>query len=261
MTVNSRRIPRGLAPIVEKLELNQPQIVSLSDLEELRDQADVGSSVQDIAKRLAEHGWLLPLRARGMYEFAPAARAGRYSAGDPFAELRATIARRPDLPVAVAHESSAWLHSLSPRLPSRNVLAIPSNVDVPRALSEFRIVRTRATSDPVQINKLPVWSIETLLAMMADRPSSFHDWPNVREWLNDAVNRISPVIIEREADHLSKAAVARLAYLVARGGNEEVASELIGRRGIPTGPVYFGTDRRSGVFDKRFNIIDSVLSV
>lgn len=261
MTANARRIPRGLAPIVEDLELNQPQIVSLSHLEELREQAHAGSSAQDIAKRLVEHGWLLPLRARGMYEFAPAARAGRYSAGDPFAELRATIARRPDLPVAVAHESAAWLHSLSPRLPVRNVLALPPNVDVPRALSEFRIVRTHAANNPVEINKLPVWGIETLLTMMADRPSSFRDWPNARGWLRDAVDQISPVLIEREADHLSTAAVARLAYLMMHGGNKELAGELIKRHGLPPGPVYFGADRRNGVFDKRFNVIDSVLSV
>jgi hypothetical protein len=48
----------------------------------------------DVAiRRLREHGWLLDLATRGVWEFAPAARAGAYGSGDPLVELRATLAR------------------------------------------------------------------------------------------------------------------------------------------------------------------------
>jgi hypothetical protein len=57
---------------------------------------------------LVRLGWLLRLRKRGTWEFAPAARAGRYSSGDSWIELRALLEHERCAPVAVAFDSAVW---------------------------------------------------------------------------------------------------------------------------------------------------------
>jgi hypothetical protein len=194
-----------------------------------------------------------------MYEFAPAARAGNYSSGDPFIELRATIRRRPDLPVILAYESAAWVRGLSGRAPDRHVLSTKKGAKIPRALSDFRIVRQYPRLSPDNIDGLPVWKIETMLVFMAARPELYHDWPNVAEWLPDAVRKLAYEKLAIELKGMTQATVVRLAYLIDRGGDKELANQVARRVSRPTGPVYLGANRKLGSRDAQYNVVDSLL--
>jgi hypothetical protein len=255
----NRRIPPSLAPLLSDLELDQTTILALDDLALQREKHGIRASTRDIAHRLQARGWLLPLRTRGMYEFAPAARAGSYSSGDPFAELRATIRRRPDLPVALAYETAAWIRGFSGRLPDRQVLSTKKGAKIPRALSEFRIVHQYPRLSLDHINGLPVWQTETLFVFMAARPQLYHDWPNVAEWLPDTVRNLHFEKLLNELIGMTQSTVVRLAYLIDQGGNNELAKRVAQLVPQPRGPVYLGANRKRGVRNEHYNVVDSLL--
>ena len=154
-----RPIPPRLAAVVEYLELFQPGILTLSDIENYLRELGMDDDPATIARDLQRHGWLLPLRTRGRWEFAPGARAGALSSGDLLIELRATLQRR-DLPVALAYDSAAWLQGLSARQPQKQVLATyPKQRKLPPALSDFRITRIWGVLEPEWKDNLPVWRV------------------------------------------------------------------------------------------------------
>ena len=150
--MTARSIPSSLAPVIEELELRQPRLVTKAYLTDVINERSLSLHPDDVAHRLQQQGWLLSLKTKDAWEFAPASRAGRIDSGDPFIELRATIHHKPDLPVAVAYESAAWLHGLTRRPPEKDVIAMPTEVDPPPALTEFRITRVWGQIDPIYID-------------------------------------------------------------------------------------------------------------
>lgn len=211
-----------------------------------------------IARELQRHGWLLPLRTRGRWEFAPAARAGALPSGDPFVELRATLQRR-SLPVALAYDSAAWLQGLSARQPHIQVLATyPGQRKLPPALSDFRITRIWGVLEPETKDHLPVWRVATLLSKMAIVPHFYRDWPNVMEWIEEAFKRADAADLERELDGAPDPARVRMAYLADRANLKHLAHDLM-RKARPSGLVYLGRDRTRSRFVREYNLIDSLL--
>ncbi len=254
----TRSIPPRLSPVVGHLELFQPKIVTLAQLGEYLAELCIDADPAEIAHDLQKLGWLLPLRTRGRWEFAPAARAGAIPSGDPFVELRATLQRR-DLPVALAYDSAAWLQGLSSRQPQRQVLATkPSVKKFPPALSDFRVTRTWGALEPDRKDKLPVWRVSTLLAKMAIEPANFHDWPNVMEWLPHAFQLADRTELEWELSAAPNTARVRLAYLADRAGFTDLAGELM-RKAQPRGLTYLGRDRTRGRFIRKYDLMDSLL--
>ncbi len=255
-----RSIPATLAPVLEELELRQPKVVTKKLLAEILASEHIGLDVSDVANRLQKHGWLLSLKTRGIWEFAPAARAGAIDSGDQFIELRATLIRRPGLKVAVAYESAAWLHGLAHRPPVRDVVAVPRGIAPPPALLEFRVTRNVGTLDPVSLDGLPVWRTETLLVLMAAYPTAFRAWPTVSEWLHEAAERTDWKLIERELAERRPATWVRTGYLMEIAGQTEVADRIsIDSRFKGHGPYYFGLRKKPGKHSKRWDIIDSLL--
>jgi len=246
--------------VIQALELDQPQVVTASDLVELAEASGVGCSGTQLAYDLRRLGWLLPLRTRGAWEFVPAARAGRLSSGDRHIELRATLAVDPDFSGALAMESASVALGLAGRVPAREVLSLPPGRRRPKALDEWRLVTLAVDPDDLTwIEGLPTWRVETLLAGMAHRPDAFEDWPNVAEWLHRAVATAEPDRVGRCLSGAPRAAWRRAGYLLAMGGNPSAGEAL--QVGAPSGhgPVYLGPRRVLGRFDKRFEVIDSVL--
>jgi predicted transcriptional regulator of viral defense system len=255
----SRSIPPRLAPIVECLELVQPHIVTLADIKAHLHELGMTTDPAVVAGDLQKNGWLLALRTRGSWEFAPGARAGAINSGDPFIELRATLQRRP-LPVALAYDSAAWLHGLSARQPEKHVLATrPSQRKLPAALNDFRITRIWGALDVQEKGELPIWRIETLLAKMAIVPHYYRDWPNVMEWLKEAFERTEAGNLERELDSASDPAWIRLAYLAERATLRNLARDLMRNVQHDKGPVYLGRNRSRGHYVREYDIIDSLL--
>ena len=255
MTVRS--ITATLAPILEELELKQPRVVNSADLDRYREKAGINWPTSLVTQRLREKGWLLDLKTRGVWEFAPAARAGAYGAGDPLIELRASLHRRPDLPVVVASESAAWLLGYSSRPPSRQTIGLPTGSTVPPALKQYRRVVWEPCLPSAERDGLPVWAPATLLAAMCARPSSYHDWPNVGEWLPDAAKDIDVDDLVCELADSPRSAWARAAYLMALAGADEAAARLMRDATEGKGPYYLGDRNRSGTYSSEHDVVDT----
>ncbi len=255
-----RSVPATLAPVVEELELRQPKVVTREMLRSILSRRGVALSAREAAHRLQRHGWLLSLRTRGAWEFAPASRAGPIGSGDRFIELRATLVRRPRLQVAVAYESAVWLHGLARRVPAKDVLAVPRGVKSPQALEGYRITRNWGRLSTVLIDNLPAWRIETLLVLIAAHPTSYRGWPTINDWLDEAVRRADEALILEELDGCPGATWARVGYVLETAGRREIADRIHGLRGSRgAGPFYLGPRKSPGIYNGRWNIRDSLL--
>ncbi len=258
--MTARSVPSSLAPVIEELELRQPKLVTKTYLADIITDRGLSLRPDDVTHRLQQQGWLLSLKTKDAWEFAPASRAGRIDSGDPLIELRATIHHRPELPVAVAYESAAWLHGLARRPPEKEVIAIPADINPPPALTGFRITRMRGQIDPVNIDQLPIWSIETLIVLMGERPMAYRAWPTVMEWLREATSRVDYDLILKELSGRRIPTWARTGYILEAGGRQDIG-EQIHQKSQPSrqGPFYLGPRRSPGKVDKRWDVRDSIL--
>jgi hypothetical protein len=255
MTV--RDITSTLAPLLQILELEQPPVVATPQLRDWAQDAGVTWPVGVVIRRLRERGWLLDLKTRGVWEFAPAARAGAFGGGDPLVELRATLKRDPDAPFAVAAESAAYLLGLASRRPAREVIGTPSGIRVPTALKGYRIARWSPSTPTTERSGLPVWTTTTLLASMAAMPATYADWPNVGEWLPSAARDVDIGALATELHGRPRSAWARAAYLLDCGGREDTADTLLEMAPAGAGPYYLGGRGRSARYDSKYDVVDS----
>lgn len=254
-----RTIAPAVAAVLEQLELDQPLLVNREGLDAARLVTGSSTTTRYLIDELTSEGWLLPLRTRGYWEFAPAARAGAIGAGDPHIELRATLQKRPDLPVALAAESAAWHLGLSSRSPNRHTIAAPPSLRIPPALGNYRLIRHEAKLDPEIRIGLPVWGVATLLVAMCHRPASYRDWPNVGDWIRQAVPGATEDHLRTELTGEPRSTWMRLAYLIDRGGMPGLADTLADASPHGQGPYYLGPRDRQGRHHSRYDVIDSVL--
>lgn len=253
-----RAITRGLAPLLEVLELDQPQVVTTADLAAIAADVALDWAPRDIARRLVEGGWLLPLITRGAWEFAPAARAGAFGAGDPFIELRATLRKRPDSPFVVAAESAAYLLGLSSRRPDPEVIGAPVGARTTPALEGFRVVRWQPVAPPVAKDGLPTWAVETLVAFLSSKPARYKDWPNVPEWIRSAFQGLDVDMLKRELSGEARSSWMRAAYLAQRVGADEASQQLFDGAPEGSGPYRLVAREEPGTYYSRFDIVDSI---
>jgi len=246
---------------LEALELEQPRVVAAADLDLLARDSGLTLSGVELGYQLRRLGWLLPLRTRGVWEFAPAARAGRLSAGDRHIELRAALAIDPEFPGVLAMESAAVLLGLARHVPEREVLAVPQGFRVSPALRDWRVIQLDLPEyASTQVEGLPVWRVEALLVGMAIRPAGYRDWANAAAWLPHAVEHADPVVVRSLLDGAPTTAHRRAGYLLAVGGRGDEGLVLVDGLAADRGPVYLGPRSRPGRFDARFGVLDSVLA-
>ena len=260
--MTARSIPKTLAPVLEELELDQPRVVLLTDLESILDRlgaADGAISAPDVAYELQRRGWLGRLRTQGAWEFYPAARAGAIGSGDRFVELRAYRRRNPTWPGALAMESAASVLGLAQRLPEREVLALPLDHRPPAALSQWRLVRLELPEAGLTtVDDLPTWNVEGLLAGIAKRPSGYRDIAGLGQWLATATERIDPDRLVACVAGAPTAARQRAAYLVGVAGRPELVEVILPN--APLKPAWFGTRRPGGRFDTDTMVNDTELA-
>jgi predicted transcriptional regulator of viral defense system len=242
MTVPARTLSRGLAHVVADLELRQPTLVTMGDLARLADKAGLRTPPKVLAGRLREAGWLLPTGQRGVYEFAPGARAamlvGHHSA-------------------MVALGSALWLHGLADRAPDRHVVAVPVNTVVPNSIKRrMRVVYFSGRLNPVVLEQLPVHQPATILAHLATKPGDVQGWTTFAEALPELAEHSSVNDLEKELQGRPRTVRPRLAYLLS-GVAPKIADLLQPTK--PTNVTWFGRSRVSRRFDKRFNVADGVL--
>lgn len=276
----ARPVPRSLSAILAELELLAPETVDRTLIGQALSAAgdpEAGSPkrVDEVIDRLRRAGWLLPLRLRGVWEFAPASRSGAFRSGDPFTELRAYLQRHPDDRVAVAMESAAFRRGLAQHPPSREVIAVDSSVRRDGALGSYRHVtvplgpRAATPKDGVSTH-----TVEALLVAMACKPGGYRDWPNVELWLADAAAQITTATPDNSKDaaggvpgvigllqRAPVAAWARTAYLLRAAQQPDAARALLDAApGRPTGPVYLGPRTQAKTYDATTGVYDALLS-
>lgn len=254
----TRPVPASLAPVVEELELRQPAVVTRSLLAEILAQTQVSLAPEAAAERLVRLGWLLPLRTRGAWEFAPAARAGRYRAGDPWIELRALLAHDPDAPVAVAFESAVWELGHSSHQPDRPVLAHrrgwrpPPSLGVRGATFDWRVPAKT-------VRGLPVWTEATALVAAAERPAAQGNWGNAEDWLPPTFHAVTAEDLLREAGGRRISTLARLGCLAEWAGRNDLAEEIEALLPSRLPVTFLGPRDRRAQWSSRWHVYDSLL--
>jgi hypothetical protein len=278
-SLGARPVPRRLAGVLAELELLAPETVTREDIENAIEAAGgpdgtSAANVEAVIDGLRRAGWLLPLRTRGVWEFAPGNRSGAFRSGDPFTELRAALAMRPGWCVAVGMESAAFLRRLAEHPPSPDVVIAPTGTRQVGALRTYRLVRIELPNTAsADLDDLPVHTIAALLAAMAIVPRGYGDWPNVPTWLPNAVARICAADPEpgdggmngesglrQMLEGASAAAWARAAYLIEIGGQPDASRCLQNMSPTAaTGPVYLGPRNRPGRYHHRTCVYDSLV--
>ena len=252
----TRSIPPWLAPIVEQLELDRPEIVTTRDLSRLTRRLGMREPTNRIIQVLAELGWLLKTGVHGVWEFAPAERAGPHSVGDHLLPLRASLAATPGVPVALALSSAMWFLDIADRAPDVAELAMPPGAYIPAALNRaYRVVRFRSNVEPTPLRGVPVHTPASILVHLAHRPSDVRGWAGVLIHLSELVGAAHESGIFAELGGRPHSTQVRLAYLLSG-----VAPELVERLGAaPAGKVWFGPRGPLRRHSARWNIADTIL--
>jgi hypothetical protein len=259
----ARSLPARLAPIVEELELEQPRVVTLAQITDVADRFGTGGPqgrAREIAYELQRRGWLGRLRTMNAWEFIPGARAGAYGSGDRLIELRAQLAIKPQMIIALAMESAAVLQRLAQRTPDQEVVWLPAHSERPKALSQLRVVHVDLPAGAIDhVDQLPVWSVEALLAGIATRPSSYRDLAGLAQWLPDSGPRIEYERLLACLAVTNTSTKQRLIYLLQLAERADIAEDLA-RRFPPTVPVWFGATRSGGRLDRLSRVLDAELA-
>lgn len=252
----TRTVPATLAPIVERLELDQPVIVTLDEIRELTREFGIRTAPALVAHRLQTRGWLLKTGLSGAWEFAPGAHAGPHSRGGPLLPIQAALALEPNLPVSVALNSAAWVHGLADRAPAKVQVSVKSGVRVPAGLlRNVRVLRFDARLEPLKRKGVHVQRFESLLVHMAARPSQVKPWADVVEWLGDIVVEAVEADVVRELEDRPRAVRVRLAYLL-QGVWPELSDRICS--GTNT-KVWFGPRQKLRRHSQRWRVADSLL--
>ena len=252
----TRPIPSTLAPLVEQLELDRPELVTLDQLEKMLRALHVKTSAYKAAHRLRERGWLLATGVPGVFEFAPADRAGRISQGDALLPLRAVVTDTPDFPLAAALGTALWLLNITDRGPDTPEVALPKGPKVPRVLQRsFHVVTHSWQLPPLTIRGIPVHRAATVLVHLAHHPRQVRSWAAMLEALPDLVAAAPIEEIAAELGGRPHATKVRLAYLTA-GIAPDLARALDIR---PAGKVWFGPRGPLRRHDATWNVADAIL--
>lgn len=257
--VASRTLPRGLAPIVEQLEMEQDRLITSRDLEQIRLRTGIATPTNVLAARLRQRGWLLETSRRGVYEFAPGSHAGALSSGQVTLPLQAVLRARPELIAGLALQSAAWAFSLADRAPSRLEVAVADRsavAGVARLLrNEARVLAFSPQLPWEHRRGVPVMVAESVLVHMASRPRDVRSWSSALEWLPDLAAELDLGRLQIELDGRAAAAATRAAYLLSG-----LRPDLAGF--IPThghGKVYFGPRAPLRRHDAALQVADTVL--
>jgi predicted transcriptional regulator of viral defense system len=257
----TRTISASLAPLIAELELDQPLLVTLTELTELVERLGIRTPAKVVASRLRAAGWLLATQTPGVWEFAPGAHAGARGHGDPYIEVRAVLAADPNAQVALTGSSALWAHGLIDRAPSGVHVAVPAGSHVPQALkrvAHVSVVDARLT--PLRLDRLPVQRVATVLVAAASRPTQVRSWAAILERLDDIVVALDRDELDAELVGRPAATVARLAYLIS-GAEPALADRL-----FPKPPsdkvswVWFGPRHGPKRSTRRFGIHDTLLA-
>ena len=194
----NRTISRSEAPVLEQLEMERPELVTMGDLATLLDSAGVRTLPRVFAARLRAKGWLLPTEQRGVWEFAPAALAGPYSSFNPALPLRAFLAKRPGTPCGLTFQAAAWAHGCADRVPARPEVAVADALTAHKLPPGLRAFSFTPALSPNRSRGVPVLMPESVLTHMCTKPVAVRSWNSALDWLPELAAEANIANIEAE---------------------------------------------------------------
>ncbi|MEC4273526.1 type IV toxin-antitoxin system AbiEi family antitoxin [Adlercreutzia sp. R25] len=251
-----RTIPESLSPILEDLELDRPQLVSLADLRAMCERHRIGTDPRVVASRLKQKGWLIATPQRGVWEFAPAELAGSYSSADPLLALKAFNVAHPECRNALRGQSAAWALGLADRAPSMISVAFEEQpkVKVPSELA----TATFSAQAPVRSAKgVSALGPASIVAQMAERPSSVRSWQSVVEWLPDVAFEIDGSELLKELEGRPNSVAQRTGYLL-QGMRPDLAAAVAGAHAAQA-VAKMGTSEAPIRYDQNWMVSDALL--
>jgi hypothetical protein len=249
----TRTIPASLAPVLEQLELEQADLVTMSRLDELVRSAGVGTQTRTVAARLRERGWLLATGQRGVWEFVPAAVAGAYSRGGPTRLLRAALARA-DVMCGLTFQAAAWALGLADRAPRRVEVAAANDrsaAQLPAAL-DVSVFMPRLPYGAAK--GVPVLRPASVLAHMAATPTRVRSWASALEWLPEVAAEATEDDVLAELGGRAATVSARMGYLI-QSLRPDIAARILG----PKTKTWFGRRSKTLRHDSRWQVADTLL--
>lgn len=254
-----RKVSAGVAGFLQELELRQPVVVTRALMQEVIAAAGSPMDPGAATERLVREGWLLPLRTRDAWEFAPASRAGRISSGDRWLELRALLVHQPDAPVGVAFASAVWEFGFSMHPPSRSTLAHARGWRPPVALDDVTTVTYSWRLPTANIDGLPVWQPATIVVAAADMPRWQLDWGNADTWLPETMRAAARQDIMIETESRALATRVRLGYFAEWSGRHDVAREVRSQLPEKLPVTYLGPRQPRGRWVSEWRLYDALL--
>jgi predicted transcriptional regulator of viral defense system len=246
-----------MAPVLERMELDRPQLVTTAALATMLVDAGIKTPARVVAARLRGRGWLLPTGQRGVWEFAPAELAGPYSQGDPLVAVKSFLAGHREASCALAFQAAAWAHGLADRVPVRLEVAVPTGAvsrRLPGSLAGSVFVPALPTAT---IREVPVLASESALAHMAAKPADVRSWASAREWLPDLAAESDGGRLIAELSGRPPTVTARAGYLL-QGLRPDLALRLR-KAPLPAGKTWFGPRGKLRRHDARWQIADTLL--
>lgn len=253
----ARKIAYSLAKVLERLELDHPELVTMSDIEKTIREEELGTPARIVAARLRENGWLISTEVRGVWEFSPASLAGSFSSNDPLLTMKAFSLKNPNYPCALTFQAGAWIHGLARRVPVRLEIAF----DCDKADKRFppSLVPIKYTNRlPYEtIRGVAVLPVESILVNMCELPTKVRSWNSAQEWLPELAEEIhfEKLLIELEGRTLS--VYARTGYLL-QGLRPEIADSIHANCNTQH-RVWFGPKSKDCHKDRYWNMSDSIL--
>lgn len=253
---STRTLSATLAPIVAELELDQPELVTVADLDILRRRHGIRTETKHLASRLRQRGWLLPTSTPGVWEFAPGAHGGPLGHANPFLELIAALRLGPIPGAAVALGSALLALNLSDRGPARIEVAVAKHATVPAGLRRAaRVVVFDSQLVPVSRDGAPVHSPASILVHLVTRPTDVRSWGSVLDALPALVDAVDREALDTEMEGRPSTVGSRLAYLV-QALDPALAEQY---RDTSHGKVWFGPRGPLKRNNEHFGIADTVL--
>ena len=255
--IMTRSIPRGMAAVLEALELEQPRLVTNEALQSILERESIKTPSRIVALRLREKGWLNTTEQQGVWEFIPAAVAGPIPSSDPLIPLKAFILKNPETACALTFQSAAWAHDYADRIPLRLEVAVEEQNARLRLPRSIRSSTFRPILPPVFLRDVPVLSIESILVHMTTRPSAVRSWQSALEWLPSLAGNLDEHLLSEELKQRPYSVSIRTGYLL-QGMRPDLAASLFSALS-PKAIVRFGPQQASIRTDRQWLIADTLL--
>lgn len=249
----TRSIPPSLAPVIERLELEDAGLVTTDHLASILDELEVRTAPRTVATRLRDRGWLLATGKRGVWEFAPGSLAGAHSRSGPTRLLRAAIARG-DVTCALTFQAAAWATAAADRVPSRLEIAAATAGDARRLPEGLDVSVFAPNVDPVTAKGVPVLRPASVLAHMATAPGRVRSWSSAQEWLPELAAEAELDEALAELHGRPATVAARMGYLL-QGMRPDIAQRIE----PPTTKTWFGPRRPLVRHDNHWLVADTLL--